>query len=131
MRLIEQLLLKEEGLRHSVYTDSLGYATIGVGRMVDARKGGKITTEEAFFLLRNDIAEREAFLLAAYPWYSGLSDVRRAVILSMAFQLGTTGLAAFRNTLQAVAEGRFGDAADGILRSKWASQTPARAPLPA
>lgn len=125
--LIEKLLHRDEGFRRSVYTDHLGYYTIGIGRMVDAKKGGGVTHEEAIFLLRNDIDRVETAILDSFPWYSTLDEVRKAVLVSMAFQLGLTGLFAFRNTLQAVAERRFADAAEGMMKSLWARQTPGRA----
>ena len=52
---------------------------------------------------------------------------RLAVLQSMAYQMGVQGLAAFKNTLQAVIERRWNDAAAGMLNSRWARQTPDRA----
>jgi len=52
---------------------------------------------------------------------------RMAVLQSMAYQMGVQGLAAFKNTLQAVIERRWNDAAAGMLNSRWARQTPERA----
>lgn len=127
MTLIERLLYRDEGFRRSAYTDSLGYLTIGIGKLIDAKKGGGITFEEALYLLRNEIRAKEADLASTLPWYSSLDEVRRCVLLSMAYQMGTAGLFAFRNTLQAVAEGRYADAAEGMMRSRWATQTPGRA----
>ena len=127
MTLLEKLLLREEGYRRSAYTDSLGFLTIGIGRLIDAKKGGGVTFDEALYLLRNDIAAKEADLRATLPWYDALDPVRRTVLASMAFQLGTAGLFAFRNTLEAVAQGRYSDAAEGMMRSLWARQTPGRA----
>ena len=43
---VEQLK-RHEGLRLHAYADSLGYTTIGYGRMIDKRKGGGITEREA------------------------------------------------------------------------------------
>ena len=127
MKLIESVLLREEGFRRSAYTDSLGYLTIGVGKLIDAKKGGGITMEEAFYLLRNEIKAKEAVLIDALPWYSALDEVRRTILLAMAFQLGTTGLFGFHTTLRAVANRQFDAAAESMLRSRWATQTPARA----
>jgi lysozyme len=45
----------------------------------------------------------------------------------MAFNLGVPGLLKFKNTLRAVREGRFEDAAKGMLASKWARQVKGRA----
>lgn len=125
--LVQRLLLRDEGLRRSCYLDHLGFQTIGVGRMIDAKKGGGISTEEAFYLLRNDISSKEAMIREALPWYDSLSETRKAVLLSMAFQMGVSGLLAFRNTLRAMQESRWNDAADGMLMSLWAKQTPGRA----
>jgi lysozyme len=127
MSLISRLLRRDEGYRRSAYPDHLGFLTIGVGRCIDARKGAGLDEEEAEFLLSRDISSREVALSAQFPWFSALSETRRAVLTSMAFQLGLAGLAAFRNTLRAVEEGRFADAATSMLASKWASQTPLRA----
>lgn len=125
--LIIALLTRDEGFRRSAYTDSLGYVTIGIGRMVDARKGGGISLEEAKILLLNDISRIRRHLAASIPWWGRLDPVRQAVFISMAFQMGVDGLLNFRNTLLAVRESRWEDAANGMLASKWASQTPLRA----
>ena len=127
MNLLERLLYRDEGFRRSAYQDHLGYWTIGIGKLIDARKGGGVTFEEAVYLLRNEIREKEALIRSVLPWFDELNEVRQCVLLSMAFQMGAAGLFAFRNTLEAVAEKRFGDAADGMLRSRWAQQTPGRA----
>ena len=125
--LLEKLLHRDEGFRRSAYTDHLGFWTIGIGKLIDGRKGGGITFSEALYLLRNEIREKEADLDAEIPWWRGLSEVRQAVLMSMAFQMGSAGLFNFRNTLRAVQEGRWSDAADGMMASKWAFQTPGRA----
>ena len=125
--LVTRLLLRDESFRRSVYQDSLGYATIGIGRCIDARKGGGISQSEAFLLLRNDLGSKSAALDATIPWWKGLDPVRRAVLLSMAYQLGAAVLLGFRNTLKAVKEGRYADAATTMMKSKWATQVPLRA----
>ena len=125
--LIESLLLRDEGFRRSAYQDHLGYWTIGIGKLIDARKGGGLTFPEALYLLRNEVSAKEADIRSHLPWYDGLDEVRKAVLLSMAFQMGSMGLLAFRNTLRAVEAGRWDDAADGMLSSRWAQQTPLRA----
>jgi lysozyme len=105
----------------------LGYLTLGVGRLIDKRKGGSITHDEAQYLLNNDIATRVEALQAKLPWFDGLSDVRKAVLLNMSFQLGITGLLGFGRTLELVKMGDYIGAADNMLKSKWAQQTPNRA----
>jgi lysozyme len=129
------LLAREEGLRLTVYDDAtgkpllpgtllVGHPTIGIGRCLD-RRG--ITTAEAMALLDNDIAELRAQLAQALPWAAALSENRRMVLQAMAFQLGMAGLLAFRDMLAALRRGDHAAAADGMLASLWARQTPARA----
>lgn len=120
-------LRRDEGEVLHVYNDSLGYATIGVGRLIDKRKGGGITPEESAYLLSNDIDKREAELLRRAPWMANLDPVRFGALLNMAFQMGVDGLLGFKNTLAMVRVGDYDGAAVGMLASTWAKQTPERA----
>ena len=126
MDLKTQLIEFEGKVRHA-YQDHLGFWTIGVGRLIDKSKGGGLSDDEIDLLLENDVRRKSAELFAALPWATSLGEPRQAVLIGMAFQMGTNGLLGFTNTLQAVREGRYADAADGMRQSKWASQTPARA----
>lgn len=128
--MIDQLtrqLVEEEGEVLHLYSDHLGFGTIGVGRLIDPRKGGGITKEESRYLLMNDINRFTFQVSAALPWFSSLSDARKAVLVGMAFQMGLAGLMGFKNTLANVKAGNYDKAADGMLQSKWAKQTPERA----
>lgn len=118
---------RHEGEVLSAYQDHLGFWTIGVGRLIDKRKGGGISKEESEFLLSNDINTRIAALEQRLPWFNQLDDVRKAVLLNMSFQLGIAGLMQFTKTLTHVQNGEYDLAADGMLKSKWATQTPKRA----
>jgi lysozyme len=120
-------LRRDEGVVRHAYQDHLGFWTIGVGRLIDARRGGGLSEAEIDQLLANDIARFEAELDLRAPWWRELDPVRRRVILNMAFNLGVTGLLGFRNTLAAVRAGQWETAAAGMLASKWATQVGARA----
>jgi lysozyme len=120
-------LERDEGRVLHAYADSLGYLTIGIGRLIDKRRGGGISNAEADLLKMNDIAKVRAGLDAKLPWWRSLDPVRQRAIQNMAFQLGLTGLLGFRATLAAVKDGDFVRAAANMRRSKWAKQTPARA----
>lgn len=124
---LTRLLRGDEGEVLHAYQDHLGYWTIGVGRLIDKRKGGGISRTESALLLSNDIAEKEAELDRRLPWWRELPDARRAVILAMAFQMGVDGLLGFKNTLAMVRAGNVDGAARGMLASLWARQTPERA----
>lgn len=129
--MIEQLtaqLRRDEGTKATVYKDTLGFDTIGVGRLIDSRKpGAGLRPDEIDYLLRNDIDDRVAALQKALPWFDRLDEARRGVLINMAFQLGTAGLLGFKSTLALVASGKYAEAAEQMLKSKWATQTPARA----
>lgn len=121
-------LRADEGCKPCVYNDHLGFATIGVGRLVDSRKAGAgLRQAEIEFMLANDIEDRMRALSAALPWFISLDEVRQGVLVNMAFQMGTAGLLAFSNTLKLIRQGQYDAAADAMMQSKWAVQTPERA----
>ena len=124
---VVDLVMKEEGFVPHAYKDSLGYLTIGYGRLIDESKGGGISKDEARMLLRNDLVEIEEQLAEKIPWYLELNGPRRAVLISMAYQMGVSGLLRFKNTLAAIQEGDYDRGARGMMASLWARQTPGRA----
>lgn len=118
----------DEGVKPQAYQDHLGFWTIGVGRLVDTRKPGSgLRPEEITFLLNNDIDDRINALGRRLPWFLQLDAARQGVLLNMSFQLGVDGLLGFKNTLRLVERGDYAQAADNLLLSKWAQQTPERA----
>jgi len=127
MSRLAKLLESDEGRRRAVYQDHLGFWTIGVGRLIDARKGGGLSDEEIDYLLANDIRDKTADVLKALPWVATMSEARQAVVICMAFQMGVTGLLAFKSALGAMRDERYADAANGMKDSLWAKQTPERA----
>lgn len=124
---IEDLLIREEGFVPHAYKDTEGYWTIGYGKLIDERKGGGISQDEALYLLRNEIKEKENGLRTALPWMVTLDYARYNVLIAMAFQLGVNGVLGFKNTLAALKGGDYQKAAAGIRGSQWAQQTPGRA----
>lgn len=123
-----QQLRRDEGNKPTVYLDHLGFQTIGVGRLVDARKPGSgLRSDEVAYLLNNDIDDRIEALMRHLPWFQNLDDARKGVLLNMAFQMGTEGLLKFVNTLAIIRAGNYDKAATAMLQSLWAKQTPARA----
>ena len=126
LELIKELR-RDEGVIPHAYQDSIGYWTIGVGRLIDKRKGGRLTDEEIDYLLMNDIKECVADLDKNLPWWRSLTDARRRVLVNMRFNLGMAGLLGFRNTLKFIEGGDYKRAAANMLLSKWAKQVGQRA----
>lgn len=124
---LEAHLVEEEGEVLHAYEDHLGYTTIGVGRLIDSRRGGGITVEESRHLLRTDM-ERCYDDLSRYEWFHALCSVRRQALLSMRFQLGAAGFRSFRLMIAALERGDYTLASQHARASKWAREdTPARA----
>lgn len=120
-------LYDDEGFRDHAYLDTEGYWTIGIGRLIDKRKGGRITEDEAYYLLDNDIEEKYHQLITALPWVVDHPDNIQRALCNMAFQLGINGLVGFKRTLALVQAKKYEEAAKNALLSKWAKQTPSRA----
>lgn len=126
LRATEQLR-RDEGEILSAYQDSLGYWTIGIGVLIDKRKGGGITPEESEFLFLNRLKLKMTELDQRIPWWRDLDEPRQGVLINMAYQLGVEGLLGFTNTLKMIQSGDYYGAARGMLLSKWSAQTPQRA----
>lgn len=122
MTRLEDLLIKHEGIKLHAYQDHLGYWTIGVGRLIDQRRGGGITEQEAIMLLTHDILKASKQCYDNMTFWPDLNEVRQDALINLCFNLGITGLLGFKNTLKAIAEKRWEDAEAGLRKSKWATQ---------
>lgn len=121
---VRELLIRHEGMRLKPYVDTVGKTTIGVGRnLTDIG----ISQSEALGLLDNDIAKAQDEC-DKYPWFSGLSDARKAAMLSLVFNLGPTRLAGFVKFLKAMAASDWAAAAEELEASKWYAQVKSRGP---
>lgn len=121
--LLDQQLRNDEGVRYKPYRDSVGKLTIGVGRNLD---DVGLRDSEISVLLSNDMAVAETLARTLLPNFDDLTDLRKAVVCNMAFNLGMR-LTGFKETLGAIREGRWDDAANNMLDSVWAQQVGLRA----
>lgn len=124
---IESQLREDEGEVLHAYNDSEGYLTIGIGTLIDKRKGGGLLPEESAFIFQNRMRILKDRIRKALPWFDELDVVRQGVLLNMAFQMGVDGLLKFKNTLRHVQARQWTAASVGMLDSLWAKQTPERA----
>jgi len=119
-----QQLPVDEGIRYKPYKDTVGKLTIGVGRNLDDRG---LRPAEVELMLSNDIEEAETIAKKLVPNYEALSEPRKAVLINMAFNLGETRLAGFKNTLAFINRGDYVSAAKNMRDSLWYKQVGARA----
>lgn len=115
-------IMEEEGLRLTPYRDSVGVLTIGYGTNIT-----RIDDAEATFLLQHRVRLATDDLQRAFPWVSGLDDVRAGVLLDMTYNMGIQRLAGFTKMLSACAAGDYATASREMLSSLWAHQVGPRA----
>src|SRR6056300_1406018 len=99
LNLLNQLRI-HEGLRLDLYLCSENVQTIGYGRAIGLNG---ISEAEAEFMLLNDLLACESEIKNE-GWYNQLDEVRRAVILNMAFNLGKPTLLKFKKFIGALSD---------------------------
>lgn len=112
------------------YKDSLGYPTIGYGHLITASDNfaGGIDEAQADALLQKDLARTVRDAQSLYAQYNMKTPyICQIVLTEMVFQMGKGGVAKFKNTLKAMADGDYKGAAAGIRNSAWYRQTTRRA----
>ena len=148
---IEDQLILHEGLYLEPYVCPGGYWTIGVGRNLETKgltdceqvyifghdgmsrlevierlKEQGITTEQAMWLLANDISECIKDL-KTFTWFDQLDDIRAKVVVDMRFNLGAAGFRKFRKMIAALERDDYDTAADEMVDSAWYHQVGTRA----
>jgi lysozyme len=124
---IKAALKREEGYEAHCYQDSMARWTIGHGRNIDPKGGIGITKDEAEYLLLNDIKRTIEECERAFPFLVSLDRDRLSVVIQLCFQLGLPSLRKFRKMLGAIERGKFTEASEELLDSKFARQVPERA----
>ena len=119
-RVIESLK-QEEGFDGMPYEDKLGIPTIGYGTKLP------LTEEEAELLLKHRLDKKILEISEKEPFFLDLPQKAQEVIANMAYQLGVEGVLKFKKMWAALKKGDYQKAADEMLDSKWATQTPNRA----
>lgn len=114
----------DEGERSMPYVDTTGNLTIGIGRNLTANG---ISRGEQALMFDNDLATAEHTARLLLDNFDSLSDARKAVVVNMAFNMGYGTLSTFVNTLRAINERRWAEAAQGMAASRWAIQVGDRA----
>lgn len=143
--MITELIEKHEGRRKTVYTDSRGILTIGVGwnledpdsdviaghfglDLADLKAGTAALTDDQINQVR-DYQINEAILAAKkiFPNFDTMPQNPQAVIVDMIFNLGETRFTKFVSTIGQLKAGNWKQAAIDAAASLWAKQVPHRA----
>ena len=129
MEEIKERIKQHEGFRDTVYSDSLGFATIGYGHLVlptdnfvEGNTYDKETLEEVF---DND------FKIAVDSARDLLKDIEHnyiifGVLVEMCFQLGKPKVSKFNKMFIALKEKDLDKASAEMINSRWHKQTPKR-----
>ena len=126
---IRALLTLHEGCVPHAYQDSLGYWTIGIGHLIDKRKGGRLPDEIIVSLFEYDLRQ----VCKTLPeWAWRLDEVRLAVLIDMSFNLGPepfneNGFKDWPKFVAQVKDGRYAEAAANMRSTLWAKQVKVRA----
>ncbi|MCG9659727.1 glycoside hydrolase family protein [Vibrio mediterranei] len=127
-----RILEVEEGFSEQPYYCSEGYPTIGIGQRIGP-KGTDLKVYQFTCPLLvaqcwcDDKVKRVESALESYDWYVNCDQIRRAMLISMAYQLGVDGLKGFRKMLRALTISDWDTAYKEGLDSLWARQAPERA----
>jgi len=119
--MVTELIKKHEGFEGMPYNDSLGFPTIGYGTKLP------ITEEEAEMLLEYRLKRMIRELIKKEPFFEKLPEDAQKVIADMTYQMGVGGVLKFKKMWAALKERDYKKAADEMLDSRWAKQTPNRA----
>ena len=113
-----------EGFVKHVYDDSLGIPTIGYGFAI---KDLVLEEDLCDEILLRKLRILGKSVIGKFPFFDSLPSDCKTVLMEMCYQLGVTGVSKFKKALKAMEDGDWEKAADEMLDSKWAKQTPNRA----
>ena len=126
---VKQRIKEHEGFRDTVYSDSLGYATIGYGHLVlptdNFVEGVTYPKEQLEVLFDKDF---QIALTSANELVDGLdlNHIAKGVIVEMCFQLGKPRVMKFKKMWAALRNNDFEEAANQMIDSAWHKQTTSR-----
>ena len=124
MKDILESIKHHEGFVKHVYDDSLGIPTIGYGFAI---KDLVLEEDLCDEILLRKLRILGRSVMSKFPFFDSLPSDCKTVLMEMCYQLGVTGVSKFKKALKAMEDGDWEKAADEMLDSKWAKQTPNRA----
>lgn len=132
LSILRSRVVKNEGVVLHAYYDKYGYPTQGVGRKLSSEKYiplsqfPDIDMPTAMAWLDEDLSAAENGLNAVFLWTQTMDGIRLGVVVEMAFQMGVAGVEEFHHFIAACEDQDYETAAQDMLESEWARETPAR-----
>ena len=120
---VYELLKQDEGLMAKMRRCPTGHWTIGFGHNLETTP---ITERAAMVILEDDVQAVTLRCALFIPSWDELGQVRQAVLVSVAFNVGVTGLQGFRRMLLAIHMRQWERAADELLDSDAGRLLPVR-----
>jgi len=128
--LAQQHLIAEEGSRNTVYKDSQGFLTVGVGHKVvpadNLKLGDTISSTRLNQFFAQDIAKAFSAAKSQARELDKYNVEMIARLTSVNFQLGTGWRYKFPNTWAFIKAGNVQAAIRNLTQSSWYRQTPNR-----
>jgi lysozyme len=119
---------------YRVYLDSMGKPTVGIGHLIDdsspyknLKVGDTITQEEGKRLFYADVDDAIKGAQSAIEQHPKLQHVDLEALVDVQFQMGNKVWNEFTNTMKLIDAGKYLEASEEVMDSKWAKQTPSRA----
>tara|TARA_B100000676_G_C18030887_1_gene818623 strand:- start:1351 stop:1794 length:444 start_codon:yes stop_codon:yes gene_type:complete len=129
----EQLEI-DEGIKHEIYLDHLGYPTFGIGHLVtesDPEHGQEVGTpvseDRVIEAFESDLESVLSDCSRLYPDFESLPEEAQQIIANMMFNLGYPRLSKFKNMKACVDQKNWMGAGDEMMDSRWYNQVPNRA----
>jgi len=124
----------DEGCKHEIYKDHLGFFTLGIGHLIGTNDpefgepvGTPVSEERVQAAFERDLDAVLLDCVKLYPDFDKLPEDAKLIIANMMFNLGYPRLSAFKKMKAAVDAGDFEEAANQMEDSKWYRQVPNRA----
>ena len=113
-----------EGFRKSVYKCTEGYDTIGYGFAIKDLEMDEDIAEEILIRKVEKLIKR---VRKRFDWLDSVQREVQGILVEMSYQMGLSNVSKFKKALHAMQMLQWKKAADEMLDSRWAKQTPNRA----
>ena len=113
-----------EGFRKSVYKCTEGYDTIGYGFAIKDLEMDEDIAEEILLRKVEKLIKR---VRSKFDWLDSVPREVQGILVEMSYQMGLSNVSKFKKALHAMQMLQWKKAADEMLDSRWAKQTPNRA----